>query len=152
MKVVSMLNKFHKNIFQNLRLNGNYGNFYKLQSQFFSKIKKIGLGDLGEGMKEGEIKDFYVKEGDLVEEFDNVVGMKHDKASVDLPTPVKGRVKKIFSQVGDTINVGTTIMEIEIEEEGNELNTVQKNEKRSESKGTTITRENDYTDVPVEKC
>ena len=49
------------------------------------------LPDLGEGITEGEIRSWLVKEGDAVEEHQTVLEIETDKAVVEVPSPKKGR-------------------------------------------------------------
>jgi len=69
--------------------------------------------DVGEGITEGEIVKWLVKEGDKINENDNVVQIETDKAVVDIPTPKSGKVLKLHFKVGDTIKVGQSLMSID---------------------------------------
>lgn len=70
------------------------------------------LPDLGEGITEGEIRKWVVKEGDLVEEHQTVVEIETDKAVVEVPSPKKGRVAKISKREGEIAKVGEVLMVI----------------------------------------
>jgi len=70
------------------------------------------LPDLGEGITEGEIRDWKVKEGDAVEEHQIVLEIETDKAVVDVPSPKKGKVAKIHKDEGEIAKVGETLMTI----------------------------------------
>src|SRR5512135_3026719 len=70
------------------------------------------LPDLGEGITEGEIRKWIVKEGDNVEEHQTVLEIETDKAVVEVPSPKKGRVLKINKDVGDIAKVGEVLMTI----------------------------------------
>lgn len=70
------------------------------------------LPDLGEGITEGEIRRWVVKEGDSVAEHQTVLEIETDKAIVEVPSPRKGRVLKIRKEEGDTAKVGETLMTI----------------------------------------
>ena len=52
--------------------------------------------DVGEGITEGEIVKWLVKEGDFVKADQNIVQVETDKAVVDLPSPVSGKILKIY--------------------------------------------------------
>ncbi len=56
------------------------------------------LPELGEGMAEGEIASWLVKEGDAVKEDDVLVEIQNDKSVSELPSPVAGTIKKIVKQ------------------------------------------------------
>ncbi|MFH1592573.1 MAG: dihydrolipoamide acetyltransferase family protein [Candidatus Woesearchaeota archaeon] len=68
--------------------------------------------DTGEGIQEGEIVKWLVKEGDKVKENDNIVQIETDKAVVDIPSPKTGTILKIYFKEGDTIKVGETLVTI----------------------------------------
>ncbi len=75
------------------------------------------LPDLGEGITEGEIRKWTVKEGDAVEEHQTVLEIETDKAIVEVPSPRKGKVLKIRKAEGETAQVGETLMTISLEGE-----------------------------------
>ena len=70
------------------------------------------LPDLGEGITEGEIRRWLVKEGDAVEEHQTVLEIETDKAVVEVPSPKKGKVLKINKDIGDIAKVGEVLMTI----------------------------------------
>jgi pyruvate dehydrogenase E2 component (dihydrolipoamide acetyltransferase) len=74
------------------------------------------LPDLGEGITEGEVVKWKVKEGDHVEEHQVVLEIETDKAIVEVPSPRSGKVTKISVKEGQTVNVGSTLMKVETEE------------------------------------
>lgn len=75
------------------------------------------LPDLGEGMTEAEIRRWLVKEGDAVEEHQVVLEIETDKAVVEVPSPVKGRVLRINKEPGEIAKVGEVLMTISAEGE-----------------------------------
>jgi pyruvate dehydrogenase E2 component (dihydrolipoamide acetyltransferase) len=70
------------------------------------------LPDLGEGITEGEIRKWIVKEGDSVEEHQTVLELETDKAVVEVPSPKNGRVMKINKEEGEIVKVGEVLMTI----------------------------------------
>lgn len=68
------------------------------------------LPDLGEGMTEAEIRKWLVKEGDVVEEHQTVLEIETDKAVIEVPSPVKGKVLSINKDIGDIVKVGELLM------------------------------------------
>jgi pyruvate dehydrogenase E2 component (dihydrolipoamide acetyltransferase) len=70
------------------------------------------LPDLGEGITEGEIRKWLFKEGDSVEEHQNVLEIETDKAIVEVPSPRAGRIAKINKEEGETAKVGEVLMTI----------------------------------------
>ena len=77
-------------------------------SQFVFK-----LPDLGEGTVEAEIVGWRVKPGDLVAEDDVIVEVMTDKAAVEVPAPVGGRVVSITGAPGDMVPVGSPLIVFE---------------------------------------
>ena len=73
------------------------------------------LPDIGEGIHEGEIAKWFVKEGDEVSEDDVLAEVQNDKAVVEIPSPVDGTVKKIFVDEGEVTTVGTVIITFDAE-------------------------------------
>ena len=71
------------------------------------------LPDLGEGTVEAEIVAWHVKPGDTVAEEDVIVEVMTDKASVEVPAPVSGRVLSITGAPGDMVPVGAELIAFE---------------------------------------
>ena len=77
-------------------------------SQFVFK-----LPDLGEGTVEAEIVSWRVKPGDVVSEDDVIVEVMTEKAAVEVPAPVSGRVVSTTGQPGDMVPVGAALIVFE---------------------------------------
>ena len=77
--------------------------------------KKFLLPDLGEGLPDATIVEWYVKEGDTIKLDDNLVSMETAKAVVDVPSPVSGKVLKLAGGPGDIVVTGTMLAEFEID-------------------------------------
>lgn len=73
------------------------------------------LPDVGEGIREAEVVRWLVTEGEIVREFDPIVEVQTDKAVVELPAPVSGRVAEIFAVPGSVANVGDVLVTIDTE-------------------------------------
>ena len=71
--------------------------------------------DIGEGITEGKIIEWYVKKGQEVSSGDPVVKMETDKVVTDIPSPRTGIVSAVYGSEGDVINVDDSLIEIEIE-------------------------------------
>ena len=71
-------------------------------SQFIFKMP-----DLGEGTVEAEIVAWHTKPGDVVQEDQVIVEVMTDKAAVEVPAPVSGRVVSISGEPGDKVAVGS---------------------------------------------
>ena len=70
------------------------------------------LPDLGEGVTEGEIDKWLVKEGEVVEEDDLIVEVITDKATAEIPSPFAGVVSRIHYAEGDIVPVGSVLITI----------------------------------------
>ena len=68
------------------------------------------LPDLGEGLTEAEIVAILVREGDVIREDAPLLEVETDKAQVEIPSPMSGRVEKIHVQPGQTVKVGATLI------------------------------------------
>src|SRR5690606_9470015 len=77
--------------------------------------KKFLLPDLGEGLPDATIVEWYVKEGDTIRLDDNLVSMETAKAVVDVPSPVSGKVLRLAGGAGDVIVTGAMLAEFEID-------------------------------------
>lgn len=71
---------------------------------------KFKLPDIGEGIHEGEIVKWFVKEGDAIEEDDTLLEVQNDKAVVEIPSPVTGTVEKIHVEEGTVAVVGDVLV------------------------------------------
>ena len=72
------------------------------------------LPDIGEGIAEGEIVQWMVKEGDTVKEDQEIVEVMTDKATVPITSPVPGVVSKIYAAAGSVVPVGTVLVSIAV--------------------------------------
>ena len=77
--------------------------------------KKFLLPDLGEGLPDATIVEWYVKVGDVIRLDENLVSMETAKAVVDVPSPVSGKVLKLAGNAGDVIVTGTMLAEFEVD-------------------------------------
>lgn len=71
--------------------------------------------DIGEGLEEGKILEWYVKKGDEIDFGDPVVKMETDKVVTDIPSPKDGVIVARYGNEGDVINVGDALVEIELD-------------------------------------
>ncbi|MDX2346633.1 MAG: dihydrolipoamide acetyltransferase family protein [Legionella sp.] len=87
----------------------------------------FNLPDLGEGLPDAEIHEWFVKEGDEVALDQPLVSMETAKAVVDVPCPEAGVIEKLFGQSGDIIKTGDPLMSF-----------VQEASKAASDKGTVV--------------
>ncbi|MDO9510783.1 MAG: dihydrolipoamide acetyltransferase family protein [Bacteroidales bacterium] len=71
--------------------------------------------DIGEGLDEGTIIEWYVQKGQKIESGDPLVNMETDKVVTDIPSPKSGTIVATYGAVGETIHVGSPLVEIEME-------------------------------------
>jgi pyruvate dehydrogenase E2 component (dihydrolipoamide acetyltransferase) len=77
-----------------------------------SQIMPVTVPDLG-GDSDVEVIEILVAEGDEISKDDGLVTLESDKAAMDVPSPAAGKVKVIKLKVGDKVNEGTLILELE---------------------------------------
>ena len=71
------------------------------------------LPDIGEGIAEAEIVAWHVKVGDTIGEDQQIADMMTDKATVEMESPVAGKVLELAGEVGDQIPIGSVLAVIE---------------------------------------
>lgn len=79
----------------------------------------IRMPDIGEGIAEAELVEWEVALGDMVYEDDTLATVMTDKATVDIPSPVTGKVTWLGGDLGALIAVGADLIRLEVEGEGN---------------------------------
>ena len=73
------------------------------------------LPDIGEGIAEAEIVAWHVKVGDMIGEDQQIADMMTDKATVEMESPVAGKVIELAGEVGDQVPIGSVLAVIETE-------------------------------------
>src|SRR5689334_21972753 len=68
------------------------------------------MPDLGEGTVSAEVVAWHVKPGDLVQEDQVMCEVMTEKAAVEMPAPVTGRIVSISGQPGDMVAVGSELV------------------------------------------
>lgn len=71
--------------------------------------------DIGEGLEEGTIVEWHVEKGQSVKMGDSLVTMETDKVVTAIPSPRDGKIAAKFGKVGETIHVGSALVEIDME-------------------------------------
>lgn len=79
----------------------------------------IKMPDIGEGIAEVELSVWHVKVGDMVVEDQVLADVMTDKAMVDIPSPVHGKVISLGGEPGEVMAVGSILISIEVEGAGN---------------------------------
>ncbi|MGP6220582.1 dihydrolipoamide acetyltransferase family protein [Caldiplasma sukawensis] len=121
---------------------------------------KFKLPDIGEGVAEGEIVAWKVKEGDKIAKDQDMVEVMTDKVNVSIPSPVSGTVKRLLAAQGSVVKVGSEIIEIDdgssdskIEEnnEGNQSKEENKNIKMNITDGKKVDSMQNANDGKVDR-
>ena len=76
-------------------------------------IRPFVLPDLGEKIKEAKVMKWLVKEGDMVEEYDDLADVSTDKLSTKIPSTYSGRIHKLLVQEDGFCEVGQVLLEID---------------------------------------
>jgi len=77
---------------------------------------KLTLPDIGEGVVEAEVQQWFVAPGDTVVEDQPLVEVMTDKATVTIPSPRRGRVARLCCQAGEVAKVHAPLVELELED------------------------------------
>ena len=77
--------------------------------------KTFHLPDLGEGLPDATIVEWFVKPGDIANLDEPLVSMETAKAVVEVPSPFSGKVIKQHGNAGDVIETGAALIEIELD-------------------------------------
>ncbi len=80
-----------------------------------SQTKNFNLPDLGEGLPDATIVEWFVKEGDVIKLDEPLVSMETAKAVVEVPSPVSGKVLKLAGGAGDIVVTGHMLAQFEID-------------------------------------
>lgn len=80
-----------------------------------TKVIPFLLADIGEGIAEVELLQWFVEPGDRVAQFDRVCEVQSDKATVEITSRFDGIVESLNGQVGDMVSVGSPLLHIAVE-------------------------------------
>ncbi|MEL6791483.1 MAG: dihydrolipoamide acetyltransferase family protein [Pseudomonadota bacterium] len=79
----------------------------------------IKLPDVGEGVAEAELVEWMVDEGQSVREDEVLAAVMTDKATVEIPSPVDGKIIWRGGKIGDVLPVGSALIRLDVEGDGN---------------------------------
>ncbi|MCX7125847.1 MAG: E3 binding domain-containing protein, partial [Gammaproteobacteria bacterium] len=122
-------------------------------------MKIFKLPDLGEGLPDAIIREWYVNEGDTVKKDQPIVAMETAKALVDVPAPFDAVIEKLFGVVNETVETGKPLIGFEGEstevlkkDTGTVVGKIEQSEKIISEKqfsSTTITSHANVKATPV---
>ena len=90
--------------------------FISLNSSRLGQLVPFHLSDIGEGIKEVTVKEWFIKPGDKVAQFDQICEVQSDKASVTITSRYDGVVKKLHFDIDDIAQTGDALVDIEVED------------------------------------
>ncbi|XP_046824965.1 lipoamide acyltransferase component of branched-chain alpha-keto acid dehydrogenase complex, mitochondrial [Vespa crabro] len=114
--------------------------FLSLSSLRSGTIVPFKLSDIGEGIRDVIVKEWFVKPGDRVSQFDNICEVQSDKASVSITSRYDGFIRKLHYKIDEIALIGEPLVDIELDEE----NIV---EKEQETKTMETGEENDCVEL-----
>lgn len=82
----------------------------------YGQIMPFHLSDIGEGIKEVTVKEWFVKTGDKVAQFDQICEVQSDKASVTITSRFDGVVRELHYDIDEIAQTGDALVDIEIED------------------------------------
>ena len=109
-------------------------------------VYQFKLPDIGEGIAEAEIVAWHVKLGDMIEEDQQLADMMTDKATVEMESPVAGKVIKLAGEVGDQIAIGSVLVEIET---AGDASAVQSRDEQPLGDGAVVATEAMKEEIPT---
>ncbi|KAI9589307.1 lipoamide acyltransferase component of branched-chain alpha-keto acid dehydrogenase complex, mitochondrial [Glossina fuscipes] len=114
-------------------------NFRRLHlTSILDKRVAFKLSDIGEGIREVTIKEWFVKEGDVVKQFDNLCEVQSDKASVTITSRYDGKILQLHHKIDDMAKVGEPLLDFDVEDEDSD----DESSETSPSATQTITKDN----------
>ena len=76
-------------------------------------IKEILLPDLGEGIDSAEVSDVFVSPGKTIKVDDIILVLESEKASMEIPAEIEGKVKKVLVAPGSAVTAGQCLITVE---------------------------------------
>jgi pyruvate dehydrogenase E2 component (dihydrolipoamide acetyltransferase) len=80
-------------------------------------IKEVTLPKISDNVDSGQVVDVLVDVGETVDEEQSLIELETDKATFEVPSPIKGKISEIDIHKGDEIKTGQMIMKIDTEQE-----------------------------------
>ncbi|MGI8782341.1 MAG: dihydrolipoamide acetyltransferase family protein [Acidobacteriota bacterium] len=100
------------------------------------------MPDIGEGVVDGEIVRWFIQAGDLINEDQPMVEVMTDKATVEIPSPRKGKILAITGKEGEIVKVGQTLVVIETDGDARLEATLQHTQEQTQQQTQDARQEN----------
>lgn len=114
------------------------------------KLVQFNLSDIGEGIREVTVKEWFVKENDVVAQFDEICEVESDKATVNITSRYDGRVTRLYHKPGDIALVGKPLLDIDMEG-GDEEDIAGASEACAPKLPESVTTDNSESEVDPDK-
>ncbi|KAK3056267.1 hypothetical protein LTR09_002774 [Extremus antarcticus] len=117
--------------FQSRLSNQRVSGSYRLSTRHFHTSRRLDvvkpflLADIGEGITECQLIQWFVQPGARVEQFDKICEVQSDKASVEITSPFDGVIKKLHYEPDDMAITGKPLVDIDIEGDISEADAAQ---------------------------
>uniref|UniRef100_A0A060SX06 Dihydrolipoamide acetyltransferase component of pyruvate dehydrogenase complex n=1 Tax=Blastobotrys adeninivorans TaxID=409370 RepID=A0A060SX06_BLAAD len=86
-------------------------------TRYLNALRPFLLADIGEGIKECEVIQWFVEPGAKIEEFDPICEVQSDKASVEITSRFDGVIKKLYYEPGQMAHVGKPLVDIDVNDD-----------------------------------
>ncbi|KML63759.1 branched-chain alpha-keto acid dehydrogenase subunit E2 [Burkholderia cepacia] len=114
-------------------------------------IHVIKMPDIGEGIAEVELVAWHVEVGQTIKEDQPLADVMTDKAAVEIPSPVTGKVLELGGRIGEMMAVGSELIRLEVEGDGNLKAGAPVRETKVETSPAAAAASKPVADVPAEK-
>ncbi|MCS7054179.1 MAG: 2-oxo acid dehydrogenase subunit E2, partial [Ignavibacterium sp.] len=113
--------------------------------------KEFKLPELGENIETADIVNVLINEGDFIKKDQGVIEIETDKATIEVPSTLEGKITKLLVKAGDKVKVGETIMIVEEAGEESILKIEKPADKNPEEKNAEIETEKKSEDNTYSK-
>ncbi|KAF2706821.1 hypothetical protein K504DRAFT_536233 [Pleomassaria siparia CBS 279.74] len=127
-----------------------YATRYFSTSRVLKVVKPYLLADIGEGITECQVIQWFVKPGARVEQFDPICEVQSDKASVEITSRFDGVIKKLYYEPDDMAKVGKPLVDIDIQSEISPADEALLNDGSTEEAANQLSKKNTQQEQGLE--